>query len=62
MKLQSNIYDCNLAKIEDHIKVAYELLKKGSANKCYCSPEEIEEQKKRAKQKKIPYIYDRKWR
>ena len=49
-------------KIEDHIKVAHELLKKGSAYKCYCSPEEIEDQKKRAKQKKIPYIYDRKWR
>ena len=49
-------------KIEDHIKIAYELLKKGSAYKCYCSSEEIEEQKKRAKQKKIPYIYDRKWR
>ncbi len=49
-------------KIDDHIKVANELLKKGSAYKCYCSPEEIEEQKKRAKQKKIPYIYDRKWR
>ena len=49
-------------KIEDHIKVAHELLKKGSAYKCYCSSEEIEEQKKRAKQKKIPYIYDRKWR
>ncbi len=49
-------------KIEDHIKVAHELLKRGSAYKCYCSPEEIEDQKKRAKQKKIPYIYDRKWR
>ena len=49
-------------KIDDHIKVANELLNKGSAYKCYCSSEEIEEQKKRAKQKKIPYIYDRKWR
>ncbi len=49
-------------KIEDHIKVANELLKKGQAYKCYCSNEEIENQKKRAKQKKIPYIYDRKWR
>jgi len=49
-------------KIDDHIKVANELLKKGQAYKCYCSTEEIEEQKKRAKQKKIPYIYDRKWR
>jgi len=49
-------------KIEDHIKVANELLKNGHAYKCYCSSEEIEEQKKRARQKKIPYIYDRKWR
>ncbi len=49
-------------KIDDHIKVANELLKKGNAYKCYCSNEEIEEQKKRAKQKKIPYIYNRKWR
>ena len=49
-------------KIEDHIKIANELLKNGHAYKCYCSSEEIEEQKLRAKQKKIPYIYDRKWR
>ena len=49
-------------KIEDHIKVANQLLKNGYAYKCYCSNEEIEEQKKRARQKKIPYIYDRKWR
>jgi len=49
-------------KIDDHIKVANELLKNDHAYKCYCSSEEIEEQKKRARQKKIPYIYDRKWR
>ena len=49
-------------KIDDHIKVANELLKSGHAYKCYCSGDEIEEQKKRARQKKIPYIYDRKWR
>ena len=49
-------------KINDHIKVANELLENGNAYKCYCSSEEIEEQKKRAKQKKIPYVYDRKWR
>ncbi len=49
-------------KIDDHINVANELLKKGMAYKCYCSSDEIEEQKKRAKQKKIPYIYNRKWR
>ncbi|SMF74797.1 glutamate--tRNA ligase [Candidatus Pelagibacter sp. HIMB1321] len=49
-------------KIDDHVKIAHELLKNGFAYKCYCSPEEIEEQKKRARQKKIPYIYNRKWR
>ncbi len=49
-------------KIQDHIKIANELLAKGHAYKCFCSSEEIEEQKKRAKQKKIPYIYNRKWR
>jgi len=49
-------------KINDHVKVANELLKNGYAYKCYCSSEEIEEQKKKARQKKLPYIYDRKWR
>jgi glutamyl-tRNA synthetase len=49
-------------KIEDHVKIVNELLKNGHAYKCYCSPEEIEEQKKRAKLKKIPYIYNRKCR
>ena len=49
-------------KIDDHIKVANDLLKTGNAYKCYCSSEEIEEQKKRARQKKLPYIYSRKCR
>ncbi|MDB4227168.1 glutamate--tRNA ligase, partial [Candidatus Pelagibacter sp.] len=49
-------------KIDDHINVANELLKNGHAYKCYCSSEEIEEQKKRARQKKLPYVYNRKWR
>ena len=49
-------------KINDHVDVANELLKNGHAYKCYCSSEEIEEQKKRARQKKLPYIYNRKWR
>jgi glutamyl-tRNA synthetase len=49
-------------KIDDHVRIANELLKNGNAYKCYCSNDEIEEQKKRAKQKKLPYIYNRKWR
>jgi glutamyl-tRNA synthetase len=49
-------------KINDHINVANELLKNGHAYKCYCSSEEIEAQKKRARQKKLPYTYNRKCR
>ncbi len=49
-------------KINDHINVVNELIESGNAYKCYCSNEKIEEQKKRAKQKKLPYIYNRKCR
>ena len=50
------------SKINDHINIAKELLKNGFAYKCYCSYEEIEEQKNKAKQKKLPYLYNRKCR
>ena len=53
------IQSINLNK---HIEIANALLKKGYAYKCYCSEKEIEEEKKRAKQKKLPYIYNRKCR
>ena len=49
-------------KIDDHISIANKLLKNNCAYKCYCSVEEIEDQKKRAKQKKLPYTYNRKCR
>ena len=49
-------------KINEHKKVAEELLKKGFAYKCYCSEEEINEQKNSAKKKGIPFVYNRKWR
>ena len=35
-------------KIDDHVQIANELLKNRHAYKCYCSPEEIEEQKKKS--------------
>ena len=38
-------------KINEHKKIAEELLKKDFAYKCYCSEEEINEQKKNAKKK-----------
>ncbi len=49
-------------KVNDHVNIANELLKNGKAYKCFCSTEEIEEQKKKSRQKKLPYIYNRKWR
>jgi len=48
--------------INKHKLIANELLKKGFAYKCYCSEEEIKEQKEKAKKKGIPFIYNRKWR
>ena len=50
------------SKINEHINVAKELLSIQKAYKCFCTTEEIEEQKKRAKQKKLPYTYNRKCR
>jgi len=48
--------------IKKHKEIADELLKKGFAYKCYCSEEEIKEQKEKCKKKGIPFIYNRKWR
>ena len=49
-------------KINKHKEIALELLKKGFAYKCYCSEDEIKEQKEKAKKKGMPFIYNRKWR
>ena len=48
--------------INKHKEVADELVKKGFAYKCYCSEEEIKEQKEKCKKQGIPYVYNRKWR
>ena len=48
--------------INKHKEISHELLKKDFAYKCYCSEEEIKEQKEKAKKKKIPFVYNRKWR
>jgi len=48
--------------IKKHKEIAEDLLKKGFAYKCYCSEEEIKDQKDKAKKKGIPFIYNRKWR
>ena len=43
-------------KIDNHVKIANELLKNGHAYKCYCSPEEIDEQKKELGKKNTLYL------
>ncbi len=48
--------------IKKHKEIAEELLNKGFAYKCYCTEEEIKEQKEKCKKQGIPYIYNRKWR
>ena len=48
--------------IKKHIAIAQELLNKGFAYKCYCSEEEINQQKEKCKKQGIPYVYNRKWR
>ena len=49
-------------KIKQHKEIVEELLKKSFAYKCYCSEEEIKEQKEKAKKNGIPYVYNRKCR
>ena len=48
--------------INKHKDIAQELIKKGFAYKCYCSEEEINEQKEKCKKQGMPFIYNRKWR
>jgi glutamyl-tRNA synthetase len=49
-------------KLKKHVEISNKLFEKGFSYKCYCSKKEIEEEKNRAKQKKLPYIYNRKCR
>ena len=48
--------------INKHKEIANELIKKGFAYKCYCSEEEIKDQREKAKKKGIAFFYNRKWR
>ena len=48
--------------INKHKEIVEELLKNGFAYKCYCSEEEIKEQKEKCKKQGMPYFYNRKWR
>ena len=48
--------------ITKHIAIAEELIKKGFAYECYCTEEEINEQKDKCKKQGMPYVYNRKCR
>jgi glutamyl-tRNA synthetase len=48
--------------ITKHVAIVEELIKKGFAYECYCSEEEINEQKEKCKKQGMPYVYNRKWR
>lgn len=45
-----------------HVEVAQELLNKGMAYHCYCSKEELDEMRKKARKEGWPTFYDRRWR
>jgi glutamyl-tRNA synthetase len=45
-----------------HIEVAHELVKRGQAYYCYCSPEELEVMREKAKAEGKLSFYDRRWR
>ncbi len=49
------VYQSN--NILKHIEVAEKLLKKKHAYKCYCQPEELEQERNKAKAKGVNYIY-----
>lgn len=50
------------ARKDRHAEVAHELLKKGQAYYCYCSPEELEAMREKAKAEGRATFYDRRWR
>lgn len=45
-----------------HAEIAQELVKRGQAYYCYCTPEELEEMREKAKAEGRSQFYDRRWR
>ena len=50
------------ARMDRHAEVAAQLLDKGKAYKCYCTPEELTEMRETAKAAGKPMRYDGRWR
>ncbi len=47
---------------EHHADIARQLVEKGQAYYCYCSPEELEDMRNKAKEEGTSSFYDRRWR
>lgn len=47
---------------DHHADIARELLAKGKAYECYCTPEELDEMRESAKAQGLATFYDRRWR
>ena len=47
---------------EHHADIARQLVEKGQAYYCYCSPEELEDMRNKAKEEGSNSFYDRRWR
>ncbi len=50
------------ARLDRHTEVAMEMIEKGQAYYCYCSPEELTEMRETAKAEGKKTFYDRRWR
>jgi glutamyl-tRNA synthetase len=50
------------ARASRHAEIAHELLRQGKAYRCYCTPEELEEMRARARAEGRPPRYDGRWR
>ena len=50
------------ARVERHVEVAKDLLARGKAYYCYCTPEELEAMREEARAKGLPPRYDGQWR
>jgi glutamyl-tRNA synthetase len=50
------------AEREKHARIAHEMLDKGLAYKCYCTPKELEEMRAQQKAAGLPMRYDGRWR
>ena len=48
--------------LNKHVEIAETLLQNKNAYKCYCTSEELEEERENAKEKNLPYIYSKKCR